>query len=203
MILSDNDIIDRVDSGDIGITPFNRDNVEPASVDLRLGEDFKIVELDVGPKWVPWTLRKKLGKLYTAFGWGPSIDIKEQDDSAFHYTETTGDVTIPPGTFVLATTKERVELPDDVAANVLGRSSLGRIGISVHQTAGFVDNGFEGTITLELSNHGPAPVTLYENQRICQIVFKELTSPSDVPYGHEGSQYQNQTGATTSGMRFD
>jgi dCTP deaminase len=180
MVLSDIDIVERVANGDLTIQPYDESNVEPASVDLRLGADFKIVERPDSFAVVD-----------------PAVGTEHT------YDETTDSVVIEPEDFVLATTKEFVELPDDLVANVLGRSSLGRLGISVHQTAGYIDPGFKGQITLELSNHGPAPVRLAEGQRICQIFFTELSSPALHPYGHEGSQYQNQSGATKSGMKFE
>lgn len=180
MVLSDIDIIERVGSGDLGIEPYREDNVEPASVDLRLGEDFKRLE---------WN--------------GYDAITLDSDEEQFDIKCINGAVGLKRDDFILATTKERVEIPDDLVAHVLGRSSLGRLGISVHQTAGYIDPGFEGQITLELSNHGPAPVRLEPGQRICQIVFEELSSPALEPYGHEDSQYQNQSGATPSGMRFD
>lgn len=94
-------------------------------------------------------------------------------------------------------------MPDDLTAKVLGRSSLGRLGVSVHQTAGFIDPGFVGEITLELSNIGPIPVELTDGLRVCQIVFSALNKPAKNPYGGAGSQYQNQVGATESGMNFE
>lgn len=188
MVLSDRDILRRVrtqsSSGELVIEPFEKDNVEPASVDLRLGEDFK------RPRRV---LNKKLHEPITL----------DADEKQLQMEEMSGSVELKREDFILATTKERVEIPDDMVAHVLGRSSLGRLGISVHQTAGYIDPGFTGQITLELSNHGPAPITFKEDQRICQIVFEELSSPALHPYGHEGSQYQEQSGATRSGMDFD
>lgn len=184
MVLSDIDIIKRIGSNELTIEPYKEDNVEPASVDLRLGEDFKRPQ-----RRLDKTLHKPL--------------TLDSDDKKLRMEEMDGSVELKRNDFVLATTKERVEIPDDLVAHVLGRSSLGRLGISVHQTAGYIDPGFEGQITLELSNHGPAPVRLESGQRICQIVFEELSSPALEPYGHEDSQYQNQSGATPSGMSFD
>lgn len=177
MVLSDRDIRTYVETGDLTIEPYDRSNVEPASVDLRLGSDFKSVK----------------GKSVAALS----------DDDPFNYIEKQPPVTLPQEGFMLATTYERVEIPNTLVAHVLGRSSLGRMGVSVHQTAGYIDPGFAGQITLELSNHGPAPVRLRPGDRICQIVFEELSSPAASPYGHEGSQYQDQSGATPSRMSFD
>lgn len=182
MVLSDTYIREKIANGDLSIEPYNPSNVEPASVDLRLGNEFTFVSQSYHDAQV-------------------NLSSKSTDSLSYH--TTLGTCTIRPGEFVLATTKERVELPDDIVANVLGRSSLGRLGVSVHQTAGYIDPGFEGQITLELSNHGPAPVELEEGLRICQIVFNHVSGPVDEPYGHEDSQYQDQSGATPSGMSFD
>jgi len=180
MILSDHDIKQRISDGDIVIEPFESAHVEPASVDLRLGEDWKVL--------------RRGGTNY--------LDSK-QPSGGLSYTDKRGEMFIQPDQLVLGTTFEHIELPDDIAAHVIGRSTLGRLGVSIHQTAGFIDPGFAGEITLELSNHGPTTVKLYPEQRVCQIVFTELTSSADTPYGHEESQYQHQTGATPSGMSFD
>jgi dCTP deaminase len=181
-VLSDVDIIERVSDGSLTIEPYDEDNVEPASVDLRLGDSFK-----------------KTSSTYQA----SSRPLSLSEDDGIEWSETTGPTTISREGFVLGTTLERVSLPDDLIAQVLGRSSFGRLGISVHQTAGFIDPGFDGQITLELSNHGPQPVELQPGQRVCQIVFSELSSPSMHPYGDSDSQYQNQSGPTPSGMNFD
>ncbi len=181
MVLSDVDIIERIGNDELVIEPYDEGNVEPASVDLRLGEDFRIADV----------------------GYSVPIDLEEMHGGEIHWDKQSDSIEICPGDFVLATTMERVEIPASLVAEVLGRSSLGRLGISVHQTAGYIDPGFQGEITLELSNHGPVPITLHKGQRICQIVFKTLTSPALNPYGHEGSQYQNQSGATPSGFNFD
>jgi len=180
MILSDVDIKERIDSGDIIIDPYDSSNVESASIDLRLGRDWKIVRRG-----------------------GANIVDTRDDSGGLSYTQKSGTVFLQPVELVLATTLEYIELPDDIAAHVIGRFTLGRIGVSIHQTAGFIDPGFRGEITLEMSNLGPATVKLYEGQRICQIVFTQLTSSAEEPYGHDGSQYQNQSGATESGMLFD
>lgn len=186
MVLSDRNIQRRIANDSISIEPFEQTNVEPASVDLRLGDEAKLV-------------RAKHNQ-----GSEAVINVGEDDISdKFECDELTAPFVVPPGSFVLTTTLERVEIPTDVVAHVLGRSSLGRLGVSVHQTAGYIDPGFKGQITLELSNHGPCPVALEPGHRICQIVFEELSSPAVTPYGHSDSQYQNQTGATPSGMQFD
>lgn len=182
MVLSDVDIMERVGQDELIIEPYDESNVEPASVDLRMGEDLKIVNTYYSP--------------------GTPVDLASPNGDEYKY-EDVDPMLVYPGELYLATTKEHIELPDDLAANVLGRSSLGRLGVSVHQTAGFIDPGFEGEITLEITNHGPQVVRLEPGLRICQIVFTELSSPALRPYGHEGSQYQNQSGATESGMKFE
>lgn len=184
MVLSDVDIIQEIGDGDLTIEPYNESNVEPASVDLRLGKDFKRPRRK---------LSKSLHKPITL----------DSDENQLRYEDISESIELDCGDFVLATTLETVSIPDYLVAHVLGRSSLGRLGISVHQTAGYIDPGFSGQITLELSNHGPAPIKLSAEDRICQIVFEELSSPALNPYGHDGSQYQNQRGPTESGMRFD
>jgi len=168
-----------VESGEIGLDPYIEDNVEPASVDLRLDNSF----------------------IETAET-GQVIDTR--NPSTQNTREFTADsITLGPGEKILGATKEWIELPPYVEAKVTGRSSLGRLFVEVHKTAGFCDPGFNGQITLELQNHNKDPVTLYEGQRVCQIIFRELMAAADEPYGHDGSQYQGQTGATKSGMQFE
>lgn len=181
MVLSDVDIIERIGQDDLVIDPYIEDHVEPASVDLRLGEDFK---------------KAPDGAIFR------TTSLSEDEDT-ITWVDYSDVLVLHPGDFALATTLERVEIPDDMVASVLGRSSLGRLGISVHQTAGYIDPGFKGQITLELSNHGPTSVELEAGERICQVAFEELSSSAMEPYGHEGSQYQNQSGATPSGMNFE
>jgi dCTP deaminase len=181
MLYSDKQIKSALDSGRLLISPLEEDNIEPASIDLRLGETFKKVTHK--DDWL--TVR---------------LDL---ENDALEYEEVSESVTIEPEEFVLATTAETVKLSDDIVAHVLGRSSLGRLGISIHQTAGYIDPGFEGQITLELSNHGPAPVRLASGDRICQLIVEELSSAAAKPYGHESSQYQNQSGPTESRMNFE
>lgn len=183
MILSDRSIEAELEDGKLEITPFDTDDIEPASVDLRLGEDAVIVN-----------------KYYSQ----RPVDTRGEDHLLYEDIDSSsGHLTIHPNQLYLATTKETVSIPRELAATVLGRSSLGRLGVSVHQTAGFIDPGFEGEITLEMFNHGPAPVDLHVGDRICQMVLFRLDYPARDPYGHKGSQYQGQTGATPSGMQFD
>lgn len=179
MILSDGDIIERIGQDSIVVEPYVEDNVEPASLDLRLSNSFKRpVET------------------------GGIIDTRGSTEQK--YDEFTADsVVLKPGESMLAETLERIELPDDLVGEIEGRSSLGRLFVSVHKTAGFGDPGFEGTITLEMENGNPDPIRLHRGDRVCQIVFKQMKSPAMRPYGHEKSQYQGQTGATESRMQFE
>jgi len=179
MVLSDIDIIDRIARGDLVIEPYEEDNVEPASVDVRLGKSFK-----------------------EPIKTGNIIDTRSDDGQP--YREFTADsIVLESGDSVLATTHEYIEIPNDLCANADGRSSLGRLFVSVHQTAGFCDPGYHGEITLEMTNANPNPIRLHAGDRICQLVFRQLSSPALEPYGHENSQYQNQSGATESGMKFE
>jgi len=188
MILSDADILDRLAEGDLVIEPLSDvdQQVQPASVDLRLGERFLEFQ------------RTNI----------PCIHPTEADEVGEYVTETTvaeGDEFIlHPGDFVLGTTTERVEIPDDLVAHVEGRSSLGRLAIVVHATAGLCDPGYKGQITLELSNLGTAPVALSPGMRVSQLTFTELKSPADRPYGAErGSKYQDQDGPQASRIGDD
>jgi len=188
VILSDRDILDRFAEGDLVVEPLDDVDlqVQPASVDVRLGRRF--LELE----------RANV----------PCIHPHREEEVEDYVTETVvedGDeFVLHPGDFVLGTTKERVEVPPDLIAHVQGRSSLGRLAVVVHATAGVVDPGFHGRITLELSNLGKVPVALTPDMRISQLVFTELTSPADRPYGAErGSKYQNQAGPQASRIKGD
>jgi dCTP deaminase len=188
MILSDADILDRLADGDLVVDPLDDvdQQVQPASVDLRLGERFLEFQ------------RTNI----------PCIHPTEADEVGEYVTETTvaeGDEFIlHPGDFVLGTTTERVEIPDDLVAHVEGRSSLGRLAIVVHATAGLCDPGYKGQITLELSNLGTAPVALTPGMRVSQLIFTELKSPANRPYGSDrGSKYQDQDGPQASRIGDD
>lgn len=179
MILSDQDIMERLDTGSLRIDPLEIDHIEPASVDIRLGNSFKEPV--------------KTGRI---------VDTRSGEGQP--YREFTADsIVLEPGDSILASTYEEIGIPNDLCADAVGRSSLGRLFVSIHETAGFCDPGFGGDVTLEMTNENPNPVRIHHKDRVCQLVFKELTSPAKRPYGHEGSQYQNQSGATESGMRFD
>ena len=188
MILSDADILDRLAEGDLAIEPLDDvdQQVQPASVDLRLGERFLEFQ------------RTNI----------PCIHPTDAGEVSEYVTETTvaeGDEFIlHPGDFVLGTTAERVAIPDDLVAHVEGRSSLGRLAIVVHATAGLCDPGYEGQITLELSNLGTAPVALSPGMRVSQLTFTELKRPAERPYGAErGSKYQGQDGPQASRIGDD
>jgi len=186
MVLSDKDIKYEVINGGLMIEPYAEKHVEPASMDLRLGESFK----------------KSNGISNTESGeFVQPVSLSSNTD-CIDWKSTNNDVLLQPGDFVLASTKEYIEIPDYLVGQVEGRSSIGRMGISIHQTAGYIDPGFNGNITLELTNHGPVEVLLSRGDRVCQIVFNRLSQPAEDPYGHEDSQYQNQSGPETSGMSF-
>ncbi|WP_200530394.1 dCTP deaminase [Halorubrum sp. LN27] len=188
MILSDADILDRLADGDLVVEPLDDvdQQVQPASVDLRLGERFLEFQ------------RTNI----------PCIHPTEADEVGEYVTETTvpegEEFILHPGDFVLGTTTERVEIPPDLLATVQGRSSLGRLAIVIHATAGIVDPGYKGQITLELSNLGTAPVALTPGMRVSQLIFTELKSPANRPYGVErGSKYQDQDGPQASRIGSD
>ncbi|GCF14955.1 deoxycytidine triphosphate deaminase [Haloarcula mannanilytica] len=188
MILSDADILRRLEQGDLVVEPLDDPDIQiqPASVDLRLGREF---------------LEFQHANI-------PCIHPNSEDEVADYVEETVveegGEFILHPGDFVLGTTHERVAIPDDLIAHVEGRSSLGRLAIVVHATAGLCDPGYEGQITLELSNLGTAPVALTPGMRISQLTFTELKTPADRPYGAErGSKYQGQSGPQASKIQGD
>jgi dCTP deaminase len=188
MILSDTDILARLHGGDLVIDPLGDvdQQVQPASVDLRLGAEFLEFQR-TNISCIHPTREEEVGEYIS------ETVVEEGDEFILH-----------PGDFVLGTTKERVEMPADLVANVEGRSSLGRLAVVVHATAGFVDPGYRGQVTLELSNLGTAPVALTPGMRVSQLVFTELSSPSERPYGSErGSKYQDQRGPQASRIGDD
>lgn len=181
MILSDRDIGQEVGYGDLEIEPYNGENLQPASYDLTLADEF--IEYDKPAE-------------YTIIDLDEGIDEYGQAVEADTYI-------LDPGEFVLASTVERVSLPPHIAGEVKGRSSVGRLGVIPH-TAGFVDPGFEGEITLEFVNHGEYPVALEAGMRCCQLVFKETAQPAAKPYGEKSdSKYQGQEGVTASRIEED
>jgi dCTP deaminase len=179
-VLSDGAIIELVEAGRIVIDPWDEANVQPASVDVRLGNSFRVFH---NHKATTIDLRD------------PPRDLTEEvtraDDEPF---------VIHPGEFCLATTLEWVELGDDIVSRVEGKSSLGRLGLIVHATAGFVDPGWKGALTLELNNLTRIPIKLWPRMFIAQLSFMQLDRPARRPYGSPelGSHYQGQAGATES-----
>jgi len=188
MILSDTDILDRLGEGDLVIEPLDDIDlqVQPASVDLRLGREF----LEFQHANIPCI--------------HPNSEQETEEYTDRVTVEEDGEYILHPGDFVLGTTHERVAIPADLIAHVEGRSSLGRLAIVVHATAGLCDPGYEGQITLELSNLGTAPVALTPGMRISQLTFTELKTPAERPYGEErGSKYQGQKGPQASKIQSD
>ena len=180
MILSDRDIREAVDAGRIGIDPFDVGDVQPSSIDLHVDRYFRTFH---NARYPFIDVKKPMDGLTEL------VDVKEDEPFILH-----------PGEFVLGSTLEYVRLPDDLVARLEGKSSLGRLGLLIHSTAGYVDPGFEGHLTLELSNVANLPITIYPGMKIGQISFFQLTSPSDNPYGSKklGSKYQGQRGPTPS-----
>lgn len=180
MILSDRDIQKRILAGDIVIVSPEDDhmkNIHASSLDLRLGHFFKVYNHSQFPVLDP--MRPECFDGVTKL-----IELPDDGRTPF---------ILQPGEFVLGVTLEKVKIADDLVARVDGRSSLGRLGIIVHSTAGFVDAGFEGTITLEMTNINRMPVALYPGMRICQLAFEQMTSPAIVPYHKKPySKYQGQ-----------
>ncbi len=179
-VLSDRTIREEIEKGRIAIDPLDDGAVQPASVDLRLSGSFRVFRSSSKP----------------------FIDVRQPVDDLAELVEIGADepFVIQPGTFFLGSTLETVTLPDDIVGRVDGKSSLGRLGLLVHATAGYIDPGWTGRLTLELSNQSQMPIALYRGMRIAQISFLRLTTPVDRPYGSPGlgSKYQGQTGPTPS-----
>lgn len=180
MILSDRDILARIEKGDIVVTCPENDymkNVHASSMDMRLGRYFKMYDHARFPVLDPM-------KPECFDGVTKLLELPEDGRSPF---------IVQPGEFVLGVTLEKIKIGDDLVARVEGRSSLGRLGIIIHSTAGFVDAGFEGTITLEITNINRMPVALYPGMRVCQLAFETMSSPALVPYHKKShSKYQGQ-----------
>ena len=180
MVLSDRSIREEVAAGRIVIDPFDDELVQPGSIDVRVGSAFRVFR----------------NSRY------PYIDVKQpMDDLTELVTVADGEAFIlHPGEFVLGVVAERIALPADIVATLDGKSSLGRLGLVVHQTAGIVDAGFDGHITLELANMANLPITVYPGMRIAQLSFLSLTTPADHPYGSDRlrSKYQGQAEPTPS-----
>ncbi|MGB9222771.1 dCTP deaminase [Mycobacterium sp.] len=180
MLLSDRDLRAEISAGRLGIDPFDDTLVQPSSVDVRLDRMFRVFN----------------NTRYT------HIDpAKQQDELTSLVEPADGEpFVLHPGEFVLGSTLELVTLADDLAGRLEGKSSLGRLGLLTHSTAGFIDPGFSGHITLELSNVANLPITLWPGMKIGQLCILRLTSPSERPYGSSGvgSKYQGQRGPTPS-----
>jgi dCTP deaminase len=179
VVLSDRTIARLLEEGRIEIDPYDAALLQPSSVDVRVDRYFRVFR----------------NNLY------PFIDVKKAQDDLTELVEVDGDPFIlHPGEFVLGSTLERVRLPDDLVARLEGKSSLGRLGLLIHSTAGFIDPGWDGHVTLELSNVANLPITIYPGMKIGQISFMELTEAAASPYGSGplGSKYQGQKGPTPS-----
>ena len=181
MLLSDRDIRAEVEAGRFVLEPYDAALIQPSSVDVRLDRFFRVFA----------------NHRYT------HIDPAQQQDDLTELVEPEGEdepFVLHPGEFVLGSTLEVVTLPDDLAARLEGKSSLGRLGLLTHSTAGFIDPGFSGHVTLELANVANLPITLWPGMKIGQICLFRLSSPAEHPYGSEvyGSRYQGQRGPTPS-----
>ncbi len=180
VLLSDRDIRAHVESGRLGIDPFDPQMVQPSSVDVRLDGLFRVFN---NTRYTHIDPRQRQDELTTL------VEPAEGEPFVLH-----------PGEFVLGSTLEVCTLPDDLAGRLEGKSSLGRLGLLTHSTAGFIDPGFSGHITLELSNVANLPITLWPGMKIGQLCLFRLTSPAENPYGSSavGSKYQGQRGPTPS-----
>jgi dCTP deaminase len=180
VLLSDRDIKSEISLGRIKLEPYDAEMVQPASVDIRLDRFFRTFENHKYQFIDPAQEQEDLTR---------AVEVSPNEPFILH-----------PGEFVLGSTYEVVTLPDDIAARVEGKSSLGRLGLLTHATAGFVDPGFSGHVTLELSNVANLPVTLWPGMKIGQLCFIKMSSASEHPYGSGvyGSRYQNQRGPTAS-----
>lgn len=180
MLLSDADIFHEVAEGGITLDPWDPEMVQPASIDVRLDRYFRVFENHRYPHIDPSQEQSELTRM---------IEATNEDPFVLH-----------PGEFALASTYETVTLGTSVAARLEGKSSLGRLGLLTHSTAGFIDPGFSGHVTLELSNMATLPIVLWPGMKVGQLCFFQLRSPSSQPYGSKqfGSRYQNQRGPTPS-----
>ncbi|TCI99418.1 dCTP deaminase [Aeromicrobium sp. IC_218] len=180
MLLSDRDILAEIDADRVRLDPLDRGMIQPSSIDVRLDKFFRVFDNHKYPHIDPAVDQSDLTR---------EVEVASGDEFILH-----------PGEFVLGSTYELVTLPDDVAARLEGKSSLGRLGLLTHSTAGFIDPGFSGHVTLELANVATLPIKLYPGMKIGQLCFFRLTSPAENPYGSAvyGSRYQGQRGPTPS-----
>jgi dCTP deaminase len=180
VVLSDRTIRRLLGEGRIEIDPYDETLLQPSSVDVRVDRFFRVFH----------------NARY------PFIDVKEPQEELTELVEVADDqpFILHPGEFVLGSTLERIQLPDDLVARLEGKSSLGRLGLLIHSTAGFVDPGWDGHVTLELSNVANLPITIYYGMKIGQLSFVQLSEPAERPYGSDelGSKYQGQRGPTPS-----
>jgi dCTP deaminase len=179
VVLSDSTIVRLISAGRIEIDPYEPALLQPSSVDVRVDRYFRVFR----------------NNLY------PFIDVKTEQQDLTELVEIDDEPFIlHPGEFVLGSTLERVRLADDLVARLEGKSSLGRLGLLIHSTAGFIDPGWDGHVTLELSNVANLPITIYHGMKIGQISFMQMTEPASAPYGTSklGSKYQGQRGPTPS-----
>lgn len=185
MIFSDRTIREAVGDGRILIDPFDAALVQPSSIDVRCDRVFRVFENHRYAVIDPKAPQEDLTS---------AVEASETDPFILH-----------PGEFVLGSTLETVGLADDVVARLEGKSSLGRLGLLIHSTAGFIDPGFRGQVTLELSNVANLPIAIYPGMKIGQISFYQLSTPADHPYGspEAGSKYQGQSGPTPSRVHRD
>lgn len=186
MVLSDHSIKEEINKGRICVDPLDWSHLQPASIDLRLDKKLLVFR--------PW---------HNPF----YIDVKKQTEGLNEIIEINKNdpFLLQPGEFILASTFESITLPNNIVGRLEGKSSLGRIGLLIHSTAGFIDPGWHGNLTLELSNVARLPITLYYTMKIGQISFMQLTTPADKPYGAEGlgSKYQGQVEPTASKYHQD
>ncbi|RNE49971.1 dCTP deaminase [Corynebacterium alimapuense] len=180
MLLSDRDIRSAIDSGVLGIEPYEPANVQPSSVDVRMDKLFRVFNNSKYTHIDPKLQQDELTSL---------VEVEDGEPFVLH-----------PGEFVLASTLEKFTLPADLAGRLEGKSSLGRLGLLTHSTAGFIDPGFSGYITLELSNVANLPMTLWPGMKVGQLALFNMSSPAETPYGSGvlGSKYQGQRGPTAS-----
>ena len=186
MILSDRTLREQLEAGRIVIDPLDETLIQPSSIDVRISNLFRVFRNHTRGVI---NVKQDLTDLTELIEMSASLDGNDTEAFMLH-----------PGEFVLGSTLERVGVPDDLVGRVEGKSSLGRLGLMIHSTAGFIDAGFDGHITLELANVASLPITLYPGMKIGQISFMEMTSPADKPYGQGaiGSKYQGQRGPTPS-----
>ncbi|HEY0443075.1 MAG TPA: dCTP deaminase [Candidatus Limnocylindrales bacterium] len=184
-VLSDRDIRTALERGDVAIRPYDPHDLQPSSVDLHLDRSFRVFRNN---RYAFIDVRSPQPDLTEL--------LKVEDDEPF---------ILHPGEFVLGQTLEWVELPTDLVARLEGKSSLGRLGLLIHSTAGYVDPGWKGNLTLELSNVANLPIALYFGMKIGQISFFKMSSPVDRPYGSKdlGSKYQGQSEPTASAFHRD